>query len=125
MRLLKALLVLALCSSTLFAQNTAQHGIQSGDLDRKADPCNDFFEFANGSWRANNPIPPFMPRWSRRWAAGELSKDQLKTILDEVSSRQNWPASSVEQLIGDFYGSCMDEARINKLGISPVPTSTR
>ncbi|HMC29377.1 MAG TPA: M13 family metallopeptidase [Candidatus Angelobacter sp.] len=120
MRLLKALLVLALCSSTLFAQNTAQHGIQSGDLDRKADPCNDFFEFANGSWRANNPIPPFMPRWSRRWAAGELSKDQLKTILDEVSSRQNWPASSVEQLIGDFYGSCMDEARINKLGISPV-----
>jgi len=120
MRLLKILLVVALCSSTLFGQTSGQHGIQISDLDRKADPCNDFFEFANGSWRASNPIPPSMPRWSRRWAAGELSKDQLKTILDEVSSKQSWPAASVEQLIGDYYGSCMDESRINKLGVAPV-----
>ncbi|HKE30910.1 MAG TPA: hypothetical protein VKD65_04235, partial [Candidatus Angelobacter sp.] len=94
-----------LSAVAVFAQQTAQHGVQVSDIDRTADPCADFYQYANGAWRAANPIPASMSRWSRRWAAGELSKDQLKTILDDVSSKRDWPRSSVEQLIGDFYGS--------------------
>jgi endothelin-converting enzyme/putative endopeptidase len=44
----------------------------------------------------------------------------LKVILEEVSSRTDWPKGSVEQLIGDYYSSCMDEGRIDKLGLSPA-----
>src|SRR5437899_472979 len=120
MRLLKLSLVLLVGSVSLFAQSTAPRGVQPGDIDQKADPCTDFFQYANGKWRAENPIPPSMVRWSRRWQAGEAAKDQLKIILDDVSKRTDWPHSSVEQLIGDYYGSCMDEARINKLGIAPA-----
>ncbi len=98
----------------------AQTGVFVGDIDRDADPCTDFFEFANGAWRAQNPIPPSMPRWSRRWQSGELAKDQLKGILDEVSARTDWPAAGVEQLTGDFYASCMDEARVDQLGVEPL-----
>ena len=61
-----------------------------------------------------------MDRWSRRWQAGEEAKDQLKVILEEVSARTDWPKGSVEQLIGDYYASCMDEPRINKLGLTPA-----
>ena len=53
-------------------------GIELSDIDRNAEACTDFFEFANGAWRAANPIPPSMVRWSRRWEAGEASKDRLK-----------------------------------------------
>ena len=120
MRFLKLLLLLLASCSTLFAQPAAQRGVQPGDIDRTADPCTDFFQFANGKWRAENPIPPSMVRWSRRWQAGEAAKEQLKEILDDVSKRIDWPHGSVEQLIGDYYGSCMDEARINKLGIAPA-----
>jgi endothelin-converting enzyme/putative endopeptidase len=120
MRLLILSLLLLITSISLFAQSTAPKGIQPGDIDQKADPCTDFFQYANGKWRAENPIPPSMVRWSRRWQAGEAAKDQLKIILDDVSKRTDWPHSSVEQLIGDYYGSCMDEARINKLGIAPA-----
>ncbi|HEY6307529.1 MAG TPA: M13 family metallopeptidase [Candidatus Angelobacter sp.] len=120
MRLLKLLLTLLGCSPGIFAQGVSQHGIQMADLDRKADPCTDFAQYANGTWHAQNPIPAYMDRWSRRWQAGEEAKDQLKGILDDVSRGNDWPKGSVEQLIGDFYGSCMDEARINKLGLAPA-----
>jgi endothelin-converting enzyme/putative endopeptidase len=98
----------------------ARKGIETGDLDRSVAPCVDFFEFANGAWRTANPIPPSMVRWSRRWAAGESTKDQLNAILDGLSARTDWPKGSVEQLVGDHYGACMDEARVEALGLEPI-----
>ncbi|HZX97608.1 MAG TPA: M13 family metallopeptidase [Myxococcales bacterium] len=97
-----------------------QHGVELGDLDRAADPCGDFFEFANGAWRKANPIPPSMQRWSRRWQAGEVNKERLKEILDEVSKKTDWPKGSVEQVVGDDYASCMDEKRADAAGLSPL-----
>ena len=94
MRCFKLFLVLLaglLLPAVLPGQTTPQHGVQTGDIDRKADPCADFFQYANGKWRAENPIPPSMPRWSRRWQAGEDAKEQLKVILDDVSRRTDWP----------------------------------
>ena len=120
MRFLKlSFLLLAGCLS-MFAQGTTPKGVELGDIDKTADPCTDFFQFANGRWRAENPIPPSQVRWSRRWQAGEEAKDQLKVILDDVSRKTDWPRGSVEELIGDYYGSCMDESRINKLGLTPA-----
>ena len=120
MRFIRGLAILLICCWPVAAQNGAQHGIFTGDLDKKCDPCTDFAQFANGTWHAQNPIPAYMDRWSRRWKAGEDAKDQLKVILDEVSSRSDWPKGSTEQLIGDYYSSCMDESRINKLGLTPA-----
>jgi len=98
----------------------AQQGIQVSDLDRKADPCNDFYDFANGTWRAQNPIPASMDRWSRRWAAGEANKGQLKTLLEEAAAKHNQPKGSSAQLTGDFYAACTDMSAINAAGLKPV-----
>jgi len=97
-----------------------QHGIELGDLDPGVGPCTDFYEFANGSWRKANPIPASMTRWSRRWQAGENNKERLKEILEEVSKRSDWPKGSVEQIVGDDYASCMDEARADAEGTKPI-----
>src|SRR5664279_3679180 len=120
MRMPRWPLMLLAFGATLTAQDAALHGIQTGDLDKKCEPCTDFARYANGNWHAQNPIPAYMDRWSRRCEAGEEAKDQLKVILDDVSSRSDWPKGSVDQLIGDYYSSCMDEARINRLGLAPA-----
>jgi putative endopeptidase len=120
MRSLISLLLLPIACVFAVAQQTPQRGVYVQDLDRKTDPCTDFYEYANGSWRAQNPIPATMSRWSRRWAAGETNKEQVKGILEEISSRTDWPKGSVEQLTGDYYASCMQQSQIDKIGITPI-----
>ena len=107
-------------SSLLSSQTSTLHGIDPTDLDRKADACIDFFEFANGTWRANNPIPASMTRWSKRWQAGEFAKDKLHNILEATAADKKATEGSTEQIIGDYYGACMDESRVNARGMDPI-----
>jgi len=95
-------------------------GIELSDMDRSVDACTDFYEFSNGAWRASNPMPPSMSRWSRRWQAGEEAKERLKEILDSTAAIPNPPKGSVDQLIGDFYGACMNQAERDRLGVKPL-----
>src|SRR4051812_37383596 len=119
MRPIKIFCAALLIAAPAMAQEKQLHGIDLADMDRKVNACDNFFDYANGAWRANNPIPPSMVRWSKRWQSGETTKDTLRTILEEASAKKD-PQASTEQLIGDYYGSCMDEKKINEAGIRPL-----
>jgi endothelin-converting enzyme/putative endopeptidase len=116
-RLAPVLVTLLAGIGTAYAVSPSVH---LEDMDKSANACTDFYQYANGSWRAKNPIPPSMSRWSRRWQAGEESKSELKGILEAVGERHDWRRGSPEQLIGDFYGACMDEKHIDQVGFAPV-----
>ena len=60
-------------------------GIETGELNQKVDACTDFYEFANGTWRHENPIPATMQRWSRRVAARDTNQQQVLNILEQLS----------------------------------------
>jgi endothelin-converting enzyme/putative endopeptidase len=122
MRILKAgTIAVAILVAPVAGVNaqSAQKSIEIGDIDKGVSPCTDFFQFANGRWRAENPIPASMPRWSRRWQAGEASKDKLREILDAAALAKSAKGSD-EQLIGDFYAGCMDEGQAERSGVKPI-----
>ncbi|MEO7252357.1 MAG: M13 family metallopeptidase, partial [Arenimonas sp.] len=98
----------------------APHGILPGDMNPKGEACRDFFDYANGNWRAQNAIPDYMDRWSRRWQSGEVNKEHVRDILVGLSARSDWPKGSAEQLVGDYYAACMDEAAIDAAGLKPA-----
>ena len=95
-------------------------GIEAGDVNRSVEACTDFYEYANGAWRAQNPIPAGQPRWSRRTVGREANRQQVRALVQEIASKTDWPAGSPEQIVGDHYASCMDEAAIETAGISPI-----
>jgi putative endopeptidase len=115
-------LLLLLAPSLVLGQASppAGKGVQVSDMNRSVEPCTDFYDYANGAWRAANPIPSSMPRWSRRWEAGENSKDRLKGILEEAAAVKEPEKGSTDQLIGDFYAACMDMGLRNAAGLKPI-----
>jgi putative endopeptidase len=103
-----------------FTLSAQQRGVFLEDIDENADACTNFFDYANGAWRAANPIPDNMVRWSRRWEAGEKNKNQLQAILEDLSRRRDYPRGSADQQITDFYRACMDADAINEAGVKPI-----
>jgi predicted metalloendopeptidase len=88
-------------------------------MDKAVDPCTDFFEYACGTWRKKNPIPPDQARWGRFNELAEYNRQVLHDILEKAAA--NDPnRTPVMQKIGDFYQSCMDEQAVNAKGSAPL-----
>jgi putative endopeptidase len=102
---------------TALAQSAPQFSI--ANMDTKADPCADFYQYACGTWMAKNPIPADQSSWGISSQLRDHNREILHGILEKASV-DNPKRSAVEQKIGDFYSSCMDEAAIEKLGVQPI-----
>jgi putative endopeptidase len=90
-----------------------------GAIDKSADPCVNFYQYACGSWVKNNPIPADQATWGR---FNELQERNL-AILHEILEEAAKPAAgrdAVTQKTGDFYAACMDEKGIDAKGLTPL-----
>ncbi len=88
-------------------------------LDRSADPCSDFYQYACGGWLARNPAPPDRSLWSRYSEMRDLNQERVRGLL-ENASRPGDGRSPEERKVGDYYASCMDETRIEAGGLSAL-----
>jgi putative endopeptidase len=95
-------------------------GFHVSDMDKTCKACDDFFQYANGNWIKNNPIPAEYASWGSNVIVYENNQKQLHEILEAAAKNTEAAAGSNERKVGDFYASCMDESAINAAGAKPL-----
>jgi len=58
-------------------------------MDRNADACDDFFEFANGTWVKNTEIPPSETRWGTFNILIDQNTNYLHEILENAAKSKS------------------------------------
>ncbi len=113
--------ILFVCT-VMFAQEAAieeLHGINIANMDRSVKPGDNFFEYANGDWIKRTKIPPDRAGVDVFTRLSDLSNQRTADVIKEIVS-SNAPAGSAKRKVADLFNSYMDEAEIEKKGLTPL-----
>lgn len=94
--------------------------LDTSNMDRTYPACKNFYQFANGGWVKNNPIPAAYSEWGSFNELADQNTENLRKVLDDAAAHRNTASDPSIRKLGTYYASCMDTAAIEKAGASPI-----
>jgi endothelin-converting enzyme/putative endopeptidase len=88
-------------------------------IDKSANPCENFYQYAYGTWLKNNPIPADQSRWGRFSELEDRNREVLHEILEEAA-QPNPARDAITKQVGDYYAACMQVPTIDAKGLAPL-----
>ncbi|MEL5992883.1 M13 family metallopeptidase [Hymenobacter segetis] len=92
-------------------------GISLANMDKSVSPCDNFFQFASGTWLKNNPIPAAETRWGAFNELADHNQAIERRILEKAANDRMAKPGTNLQKVGDFYAAAMDSMGIEKAGL--------
>jgi predicted metalloendopeptidase len=93
--------------------------VDEQDIDRSIKPGDDFYRYANGGWLASVSIPVGQPSYDTRAVLTSKTSQRVRDLIQEAAS-SHLAKGSLQQKVGDYYASFMDEAGIDAKGMTPL-----
>ena len=116
--LIIALNLEAFCSSETSIPNTTilryEKAFDSGNMNISVKPGDDFYEYANGAWIKNHPVPSDKSRYGEFEIVNDRTYGRVKEFVESIANNASVPEGSLEQKIGKFYLVGMDNATLDK-----------
>lgn len=104
---------------TANAATPLRSGLHPENLDKTANPSEDFFQYACGGWMKNNPLPAAYSRFGSFDVLGEDNNKRINGILDELL-HGTYTKGTVEQKLSDLYKLAMDSTARDAAGVAPA-----
>ena len=98
---------------------TGLKSINTAFMDKSVRPQDDFFQFADGRWVKENPVPASEARWGSFNELDQANKSKLNGLLTDAMNHSGKKGSQ-NQLLGDYYASYISMDIRNQKGITPI-----
>lgn len=94
--------------------------LDPANIDRSANACVDFYQFANGGWTKRIEIPAAFSTWGSFSELAEKNQTALQGVIEAAVANKSPKRSLNEKLVGDYYRTCMDSTGAEKAGAKPI-----